>query len=175
MSQPTIIAELVAEERRLQLKLDKIRELRILYESDGTESVPSGISEPRERAALHQSQRPHGAMTTGSNDLILDAAADLTRGRTDPTPTTEILQHLQSIGVYVGGKVPRNNLSSKLSHSDRFHAHGRAGWTLVEAEGVPDETSHEAPDDDAAEGDTSGASFEAGVGLSGGLNGVNAP
>ncbi len=62
---------------------------------------------------------------------MLEAAKQYITGRSYPTPTTEILEALVAQGIEVGGEVPRNSLSSSLSRSEEFKAHGRSGWTLV--------------------------------------------
>lgn len=56
------------------------------------------------------------------------------RNRSGPTPTREILDHIVALGGEIGGKEPVSNLSAMLSNSGRFQSHGRAGWTLIDAD-----------------------------------------
>lgn len=89
---------------------------------------------------------------------MLEAAKEYIAGRNYPTPTTEILEALVAQGIEVGGEVPRNSLSSSLSRSEEFKAHGRSGWTLV----VPgdDDSEKELADDAHPTTETSSAYVE---------------
>lgn len=60
----------------------------------------------------------------------LDAVALHLSNRSGPVPTRDLLDHLNDLGIEVGGASPLNNLSAMLSNSDRFVSHGRSGWTL---------------------------------------------
>jgi hypothetical protein len=64
----------------------------------------------------------------------LSAAHEFLQGKTIPTRTSLILEHLESRGITISGEVPVNNLSAMLSNDDRFQANGRSGWTLVKKE-----------------------------------------
>lgn len=86
---------------------------------------------------------------------MLEATKEYIAGRSYPTPTTEILEAITAQGIVVRGKVPRNSLSSSLSRSEEFKAHGRSGWTLV----VPgdDDGTKELADDISVAGCASSA------------------
>ena len=64
-----------------------------------------------------------------------------------PLHKRDILDRVQSAGVYVGGKDPMNTLSPYLTNDPRFTSDGKGNWTLAsEQSGV--EESEENPDED---------------------------
>jgi hypothetical protein len=73
------------------------------------------------------------------------------RGRAEPTRTADLLAHLDSLGIPIGGQDRSSNLSAMLSHSSGFKSHGRAGWTYEgsemqeAADGEPEEVTPAAP------------------------------
>lgn len=69
-----------------------------------------------------------------SRERAIDLAAELIRGRIYPTPTRDIVAHVQDHGVAISGKDPVSNMSAMLSQSERFQANGRSGWTLAESD-----------------------------------------
>ena len=100
---------------------------------------------PRKRTAAPSGSRP---LASGAAAAILGVAKEILAGRTEPTPTQEIMEALGERGVHVGGSVPKNSVSSNLSKSEDFISHGRSGWTLVngyDAEKTGDESSHGQP------------------------------
>lgn len=91
--------------------------------ADKQTTVEQRASVPSAYQSVRKPDSPRSAM--------LEAAKQFIAGRNYPTPTTEILEALVAQGIEVGGEVPRNSLSSLLSRSEEFKAHGRSGWTLV--------------------------------------------
>lgn len=80
---------------------------------------------------------------------VLEDAANILRGRTEPTKTADLFDDLVTLGHEIGGDDPKNNLSAMLSKSPLFRPHKRAGWTLVENSSAVSEdeidNDHEAP------------------------------
>lgn len=118
---------------------------------------PSEPLQPKSRDTSQPAMRPAAAspspLRVGSNrEAIITAAIECLRNRVLPMSTTAVLDVVQTRGVDVGGAIPRNNLSSILSRSDRFISHGRAGWTLAEG--------NEKAGDDAPGKDASPALFQ---------------
>jgi len=70
----------------------------------------------------------------------MDATIEFLKGKIEPTPTRDIMAHLESRGISVSGDVPQNNLSAMLSNTPEVVSHGRSGWTL---RSVADEVSDE--------------------------------
>ena len=105
--------------------------------------------------STHDAPRKRTATPFGLSPVcIWCGSSDLGRcqrdigGRTEPTPTQEIMEALGERGVHVGGSVPRNSVSSVLSKSEDFISHGRSGWTLVnghDIEKAGDERSYGQP------------------------------
>lgn len=87
--------------------------------------------------------RRGGRQASPEREKALQAARLLISNRAGPVPTREVLEHLESIGIQVGGENPLNNLSAMLSNSEQFTSHGRSGWTLrsEDPELVPIEAS----------------------------------
>jgi hypothetical protein len=89
-------------------------------------SVGSAIAKPTE-ARPPRAQSPERARA-------LEAARLLLANRSGPTPTGVIYDHVTSLGIEIGGKDPRNNLSAMLSNSPMFKSNRRSGWSLAPAD-----------------------------------------
>ena len=116
------------------IELKRVMELYV-----GTHDTPS------RRTVSLSGSRP---FASGAAAAILSVAKEVLAGRTVPTPIQEIMQALAKRGVHVGGSVPRNSVSSIMSKSPDFTAHGRSGWTLAnshDTEKAGDESFTEAP------------------------------
>jgi hypothetical protein len=62
---------------------------------------------------------------------VQEQAANLIRGKTEPTRTSAIYDALPpEVRGLIKGNEPKSNLSAMLFHSPLFVSHGRAGWTL---------------------------------------------
>lgn len=128
-------AELAADVRMVRLKA--LREVRALY-ADGERSQdraagPTGASQTdASHAGLNGPAGPRtiSRRISPNRSQALDAVAMHLQNRTGPVPTKELLEHIVSIGIEIGGTNPLNNLSAILSNSGRFDSHGRNGWTL---------------------------------------------
>lgn len=82
------------------------------------------------------------------------AARMMLENRTGPVMTREIHEHLQSLGIKLGGKDPVNNLSSLLSRAEGIESHGRRGWTRkkpVKRVSAEEEEARIQADNEAAE------------------------
>ncbi len=125
----TIIAVLRQERKQLELKLAAISALLAQYEAKSTDSA---AAHNRAEAAVGKVGGHAVAQAVGiAADTILDAAADVIRGRSAPMKTADIFNVLVKKGIPIKGKNPQNTLSARLSNSPRFKSHGRQGWTLV--------------------------------------------
>ena len=135
-------AEITDLERQLHadpryVKVNELKRVMALYVSTH--------DAPRKRTATPSGSRP---FASGAAAAILGVAKEILAGRTEPTPTQEIMGALGERGVHVGGSVPQNGVSSVLSKSEDFISHGRSGWTLVnghDAEKTGDGTAAERP------------------------------
>ena len=110
--------EIVERERELdecQRKLAILRDLRQNYIS----------------ASARKGDQPSYRLTSNWRTAI-EAALAFLREQTGPVSTVCILDHLNNVGIVLGGHQPRNSLSVMLSRSPLFKAHGRRGWTLAE-------------------------------------------
>lgn len=131
--------EITALEAQLQgdpryLKLQSLRHVLSLYES----GVDGKLSHPDLMLAKHHAEQSARTVTrtpSESRQKALDLAQEFLMGRTAPTPTREILEHIIENGGEIGGREPVSNLSAMLSNSDLFQSHGRVGWTLIQ-EGI---------------------------------------
>lgn len=128
---PEIIVELERERQELERKLALVTDLLDAYGPIPNSGTVRRRIRPSLRAAAQQ-----------TSDPVLDGAAELIDGRSDPTRTAVIFASLTEQGISIEGKNPQNTLSARLSNSPRFISHGRAGWTLAEPES---ETADEEP------------------------------
>ena len=124
-------AEISTLERHLAedptyVKLSEVRRVLAIYK-DGATSTRRNTG-----------RRPP---TSGISAEILDVAGHILEGRTQPTPTREIMGLLVERGLQVEGSRPQNTVSSLLSKSDGFFSHGRSGWTLAVPNGHDKETA----------------------------------
>jgi hypothetical protein len=127
------VAVVRAEIANLEARLHILREVLRLYAGATNEKTPyagfvgdfAGTSFATPDAASRAGRR-----ASPERERALEAARIYVANRSGPTPTAEILDHLVSIGIEVGGEKPVNNLSAMLSNSGLFQAHGRSGWTL---------------------------------------------
>ncbi len=137
--------EVLEGELLLDVRYRKLRELqqvRRLY--DPEEATPAeertlGVSSVRGGTV-----RVHRVNT--ERVRALDAARMFIVNRVGPVPTTDVLEHLSSMGIQIGGNEPRNTLSAMMSNSELFTSNGRKGWTIRQ-EGDPAER----PDNDRSD------------------------
>lgn len=100
-----------------------------------------------------------GRKPSPNRDRILSEAEALVRSSgSEPVPTSTIHDHLLSIGIVIAGDKPVNNLSAMISNSRRFKAHGRRGWTMLNAGEIAEALLDELPDN--VEGPNEAASDE---------------
>jgi hypothetical protein len=104
------------------LKLRELERVRALYGAQ-----EQSLSLRIEKRVIPVAKR---RMPSPERQKILDAAKEAIRGRTQPTPTSDIFDAI-SPDVEIPGNAPKNNLSAMLSNSTEFVSHGRAGWTLA--------------------------------------------
>ena len=99
--------------------LRDLRRVAEMYSDGDSEDPPRAMHRARDRSP------------PGISAGILDAAKEFLAGRREPTPTKIVMEGLKERGVYVGGALPQNTVSSMLSKSEEFVSHGRTGWTLA--------------------------------------------
>ncbi|QEE37886.1 MULTISPECIES: hypothetical protein [unclassified Methylobacterium] len=127
--------ELAGDVRVARLKA--LRELRKLYVSSDRgrqvdpQSSAAGSSDIEGSASNSSAQsRTINRRIAPHRSQAVDAIALHLKNRTGPVPTKDLLEHIASLGIDVGGSNPLNNLSAILSNSGRFDSQGRSGWTL---------------------------------------------
>jgi hypothetical protein len=136
-------------------RLAEARKMLALYEPPAVEadetvpqrvlgSVASALAKPPE-ARPPRAQSPERAKA-------LEAARLLLTNRSGPTPTGIIYDHVTSLGIEIGGKDPRNNLSAMLSNSPMFKSNGRSGWSLATDNGPRDPVPTENMAEPSADG-----------------------
>jgi hypothetical protein len=106
-------------------KLAELRRLRRLY------SEPSpiiGVNPPRSKSTGRRASPERQAVENAVEAILKDIGGITPHFA--PMPLADIHRSLESRGVSIPGKDPRNNLSAILSNSPKFEPHGRAGWTL---------------------------------------------
>jgi len=114
-------------------KLQDLKRIRGLYAGGSASSASTSGSPQNTQANFGVASARRGGNSAERQRILLDAAQYI-RGRSHPTPTSEIFEHL-TILYEIPGKQPKNNLSAMLSNSETFKAHGRSGWTLVPEQG----------------------------------------
>ena len=132
-------AEIAALEAALEgspiyMKLREAQRLRNLYVHEAP-SVHVGEAHVVATSAVRAKPR----LFSGKSLDALEAAKAFLAGKDRPTPTVEVMEHLQSVGITFGGLAPQNTVSSILSKSPDFKSNGRAGWTLTEKSLADDE------------------------------------
>lgn len=146
----TLEAELRALERSLGddprfQKINALKSLLNLYEPQPpTERKVTAVTArafSNSGSAAHIANNSSGTSrrTNPDRERALAAAAEYIKGRPYPTKTSEILEHLEKLGIPVAGSVPLSNLSAMLHHSPLFHTHGRKGWTPANSGDVEDD------------------------------------
>ena len=138
-------AEIANLERELEqdVRYIRLRELKKILQFYGTATsshsatftkVPGVVSEGKQ---LRQSVR----QPSSAREKALASAKEYIEKLNRIVPTRELLEHLVTNGIEVGGASPLNNLSAMISTSGMFVSHGRRGWTIKEdtsnAEPVP--------------------------------------
>lgn len=128
-----IEAELAADVRFARLRA--LRDLRKLYRSSDQNAGPvgppsssidawgAGANGPSAPRTVNRKIAPHRSQA-------VDAIVMHLKNRSGPVPTKDLLEHIVSLGIDVGGSNPLNNLSAILSNSNLFASNGRVGWTL---------------------------------------------
>jgi hypothetical protein len=132
------------------IKLRELEHVRALYNGN---PVSPTESLPVMQSYVPDSERLSGAIGMGmlaargrrishERQAAINEVREFLLGKTEPTKTADLYDHLKSKGIKIGGSDPLNNLSALLSMSSVFQANGRSGWTLKtnEAAGSPSES-----------------------------------
>jgi hypothetical protein len=89
------------------------------------------ISEPAASAPAEEGKRRRRSQ---EKEAIYQALRKFLEGKAEPTPFPEIYDHIESLGLPLGGANKRQNLSAFMTSIHEFHSHGptgRLGWTFV--------------------------------------------
>jgi hypothetical protein len=128
-------AELRSDPRFARLKqLERMRE-EYLALPQATASSPPKLQLQLRKMQLRADDgdgRTPGRKRSPERERALEETTKFLAGKTAPTRLGEIDEHLERLGIRIGGSDPLNNLSALLSTSGQFRAHGRAGWTIME-------------------------------------------
>ncbi|MBB5046845.1 hypothetical protein HNR60_001594 [Rhodopseudomonas rhenobacensis] len=133
------IAELEADiAARPDVRVVKLADLRSIrqrfYTSSNTTHHVSGAFAIQ---TVLGHARAVGRRRAPETEAALNAARELLAGRSTPTRTSDIFDHLRQRGISVPGNDPPSNLSAMLSKARNFVSHGRSGWTLADDDGPP--------------------------------------
>lgn len=122
------------------VKLGRLQDVLELYApADGTDVPHNAINHDGTRHTSASSSdsvapSPKGRQLSDMRLRAVEFASDYLRGRSEPTPTREILLYIQREGLEISGKNPVSNLSAILSKSEGFESVGRSGWKLAQFE-----------------------------------------
>lgn len=143
----------------------RLKKAMALYDEyaapQGGDGLPSSSAEARKDACGKNERsevKPLRRQRNEATQAILDAVVELLRDADGPMRTSNILAILREQGHEIPGEKALNNLSAMISYSKMFQAHGKSGWTLIEADDADKNT--EAADGPNLAGGTSTASSE---------------
>src|SRR6266446_2617554 len=102
--------ELANDPRAIQLQ--ELKRVRDFYQSQGTAGVTI-VVEPA------PSDKP-GRKMAPERIQALSISRELLKGKAEPIKTADILAHLESRGIKIGGSDPQSNLSAMFYHQDDF-------------------------------------------------------
>lgn len=126
--------EIANLERELEqdVRYVRLRELKRLRQLYGKATSSQSVTHAEvQRAASEQDQPRHFVRRTSTaRERALAAAKEYIGELNRIVPTREVLEHLATNGIEVGGATPLNNLSAMISTSGIFESHGRRGWTI---------------------------------------------
>jgi hypothetical protein len=78
-------------------------------------------------------ERQKGRRRSPEKEQLYKELRRLIEGRTEPTLYRDIYDHIEKLGIPIGGKDPKANLSAFMTSLPEFRSHGpngRAGWTF---------------------------------------------
>ncbi|MCW5713766.1 MAG: hypothetical protein KIT43_04530 [Bauldia sp.] len=143
--------ELMRDEPRFALlqELERIQ-ARFQKGAGGEPEVTVAVaSRPYAAPAVRKSRADPNSL----RQRVIAAVEEFLAGKTTPTPVADIYNHVVGLGLEIGGRDPRSNLSATLWKAGPFQAQGRAGWMLRSSQ------NNEAADTNQ-QGGTSTASVE---------------
>jgi hypothetical protein len=137
------LAEAIEEERQLLARLEAVRAVIRAYGSSPSaahvgHATSQGYTSRVTRSASAHTQR------------IKAVVRDLLAGADEPTPTRDLVAHLEGKGIEIAGKSKVASLSALLSHSGEFEPIGRQGWVIRKGETSDVVASDAAPNDEVA-------------------------
>jgi hypothetical protein len=118
------------------VRLQELKRLRDAYIAMPSISVsaPSNLTVPSPSLgapAIGDGARgTPGRKRSPERARALQETKSFLKGRTVPTKTADVLDHLERHKIINGGTDRQSNLSALLYHSREFQSHGKAGWTL---------------------------------------------
>lgn len=140
------LAEAIEEERQLLARLEAVRAVIRAYGS----SPPASDAGHASRGSPSRVTRSASAHT----QRIKAVVRGLLAGVEEPTPTRELVAHLEGRGIEIAGKSKVASLSALLSHSGEFEPIGRQGWIMRKSDAPDVAPSDAAPNDEGGASST---------------------
>ena len=123
----TLEASLKATPDPRLVKLHEAQRLLALYTGG---DAPAFAPAPPAPLAASSQPRASGRKASPEGVRAVEAVAELLKNRAAPTPITNLADHIKSLKIKLTGRKQKESLSALMYRSERFQAHGRAGWTL---------------------------------------------
>ncbi len=128
-----IIATMEAEEADLARKLEAVRQFLDAYRggvaSKSTPAPKASVSGTarggRSTATRLDKFGPYGQRIVDFADSVLPGCVS------NPVPTRQLVEYLESQGINITGDNKVNSLSALLARSSKMKGWGRAGWTRM--------------------------------------------
>lgn len=120
--------ELMRDEPRFAL-LQELERIQARFQkgaSGESEVTVAAASRPYAAPAVRKSRADPNSL----RQRVIAAVEEFLAGKTTPTPVADIYDHVVGLGLKIGGRDPRSNLSATLWKAGPFKAQGRAGWVL---------------------------------------------
>jgi hypothetical protein len=117
------------------VRLHELKRLRDAYAAMPSISGPPApiVAESKLVSAgkpVEEARRARGRKRSPEREQALQETKSFLNGKTAPTKTSDVLNHLEKRKIVIGGNDPQSNLSALLYHSKEFKSHGKMGWTL---------------------------------------------
>lgn len=139
------LAEAIEEERQLLARLEAVRAVICAYGAYGRNPSAAHAGRTTSQGSTSRVTRSASAHT----QRIKAVVRDLLAGADEPTPTRDLVAHLEGKGIEIAGKSKVASLSALLSHSAEFEPIGRQGWIIKEGETSDVVAPDVAPNDEA--------------------------
>ncbi|MDZ3837803.1 MAG: hypothetical protein U0S49_10570 [Rhodospirillales bacterium] len=138
------LAEAIEEERQLLARLEAVRAVIRAYAAYGSGPSAAHVGHATSQGSISRVTRSASAHT----QRIKAVVRDLLAGADEPTPTRDLVAHLEGKSIEIAGKSKVASLSALLSHSGEFEPIGRQGWVIRKGETSDVVASDAAPNDE---------------------------